>query len=341
MNNDLSSMAQLMIPAVDSELRKALEFNGTDANPFLGMMQYHMGWVDEALQPIKQKSGKRIRPLICMLVTDAAFGEWNQAIPAAASIELLHNFSLVHDDIEDSSPTRRGRMTVWKIWGEAQAINSGDAMFAIAHKTMGRLLERGVTPPIVVQAFQLYDDTCFRLTQGQYADMDFETRDEVSVGEYIEMITSKTAALLSLSAELGALVADAPREIVEHYAAFGLNLGLAFQVVDDILGIWGNESVTGKSVATDIVTRKKTLPVLYGLGISESLRALYRDGAADKSFVTDVVNILEAEGAKEFAAEQAKRYSDAAVHHLQAASPQGKSGDALFQLVDMLLMREM
>lgn len=341
MDNELTSLAQQMLPALDNEMRAVLQFDGTPPEPFLGMMQYQMGWVNESLQPIEAISGKRIRPLVCMLANAASGGEWLQVTPAGAAIELLHNFSLIHDDIEDVSPTRRGRPTVWKIWGEAQAINSGDAMFTLAHTAMNGLLENGVEPATVVRALRRFDETCFRLTEGQYADMDFETRDEVSVSEYIAMITGKTAVLLSLSAELGAVVAGAPQDVIDHYALFGLNLGLAFQVIDDILGIWGDETRTGKSVATDIATKKKTLPVLYGLENSEQLRVLYRDRDADAAFVQEVVQLLDEVDTRAYAEERARAYSTAAIEHLTATAPAGDAGKALFQLVDMLLMRDM
>ena len=170
------------------------------------MMQYHMGWVDEQFHPVTLNSGKRIRPVACLLSCAAAGGNWQHALPAGAAIEILHNFSLVHDDIEDASPTRRGRPTVWHLWGEPQAINTGDGMFTVAHLAMSRLLEGGVEPPVVVRALRRFDETALRLTEGQYMDMDFETRDEVEVDEYLEMITGKTAVLLSLSSELGALI---------------------------------------------------------------------------------------------------------------------------------------
>ena len=172
------------------------------------MMHYHMGWADADLNAVVVKSGKRIRPLSCLISTEAAGGSWEQALPAAAAIELLHNFSLIHDDIEDASPTRRGRDTVWKIWGIEQAINSGDSMFALAHLSMNYLLDRDVDATTVVQALRRFDETCLpSLTQGQHADMDFETRSEVSVDEYVKMITGKTAVLLALCTELGALIA--------------------------------------------------------------------------------------------------------------------------------------
>jgi geranylgeranyl diphosphate synthase type I len=341
MSNELSALAQQMLPELDEEMRTVLHYPGAPGDTFTGMMHYAMGWVDTNLQPVEPKSGKRIRPLLCMLANDAAGGDWDQAIPPAAAIEILHNFSLVHDDIEDISPTRRGRPTVWKIWGEAQAINTGDAMFTAAHIAMSRLLERGVPPAIVVRALRRFDETCFLLTAGQYADMAFETRDIVSVDEYVKMITGKTSVLIGLAAELGALVANAPVDVVEHYAAFGLNLGLAFQVIDDILGIWGDETKTGKSAATDIITKKKTMPVLYGLEQSEALQTLYNESEADAAFVSQVVELLDAVGAREYAVGRAQAYSSSAVEHLEAADPTGYAGQALYQLTDMLLMRDM
>ena len=340
MNKELSAMAQLMLPELDKEMQAVLQFTGSAPEPFLGMIHYQMGWVNEDLQPIDPIQGKRIRPLVCMISNDAAGGDWKQVLPAAAAIEILHNFSLVHDDIEDVSPTRRGRPTIWKLWGEAMAINCGDAMFTLAHEALSRLLETGTPPAIVVNALKRFDATNFQLTAGQYADMEFETRDDVSVDEYLAMIRGKTAVLLSFSAEVGALVGGVPQDTIQHYAQLGLNLGMAFQVIDDILGIWGNESKTGKSTATDIITKKKTLPVLYGLENCKPLRALYRAETPDQLFVTQAVQLLNDIGAREFAEEQARIYSTAALDHLDAVSPAGASGVALRQLTDMLLQRD-
>lgn len=339
MTDQLDLLAAEMLPALETEMRAA--FGPADREPaaYYGMMHYHMGWVDEQFRPVSLNGGKRIRPLACLLCCAAAGGEWRQALPAGAAIEILHNFSLVHDDIEDASPTRRGRPTVWHLWGEPQAINCGDGMFTIAHLAMSRLLESGLEPPLIVRALRRFDETALRLTEGQFADMDFEQRDGVAVEAYMEMITGKTAVLLSLSSELGALIAGASPAVVAHYAALGLNLGLAFQVIDDILGIWGDESRTGKSVATDIVTRKKTLPVLYGLENSAEMRMLYSTPDRD-NFVTAVVAELDTAGAREFAESKAAHYSQQALHHLAAAQPEGAAGQALEELTALLLRRD-
>jgi geranylgeranyl diphosphate synthase type I len=338
MTNELDQFFQEMLPEIEAEMKAVLKAGSSD--DFYGMMHYHMGWTDEQFQPAQVKSGKRIRPVLCLLVCAAAGGDWRQALPAAAAVEILHNFSLIHDDIEDASLTRRGRTTMWQIWGKELAINSGDAMFALAHVALGRLLERGVDAATVVQALRHFDETSVRLTQGQHADMSFEKRDQVGVDEYIEMITGKTAVLLSLCAQLGALVASRNAETVANYATFGRDLGLAFQVIDDILGIWGDEALTGKSAATDIATKKKTLPVLYGLTQNGSLRQLYQQSEANEAFVQAVVTQLDKCGARDFANSKASTYSHSAVHHLEATNPTGPAAHALQQLTDMLLKRD-
>ncbi|MFO7539187.1 MAG: polyprenyl synthetase family protein [Chloroflexota bacterium] len=345
MTNELKHYYEEMLPALETEMRAVLQANSDRPTLYYGMMHYHMGWVDENLNPATINSGKRIRPILCLLTCAAAGGEWQQAVPAAAAIELLHNFSLIHDDIEDASPTRRGRPTLWQLWGIEQAINSGDAMFALAHLALNRLVERGVPAERVVTALRRFGETCVALTIGQHHDMDFETRGEVTVEEYLAMIEGKTAVLLSLCAELGALIAGQDAATTAHYATFGRDLGLAFQVKDDILGIWGDEERTGKSAATDIETKKKTLPVLYGLNQSETLRRLYGESKPaqaepDEGFVTAVITHLDQSGAYDFASGKAAQYSQSALDHLEAAQPGGSAYTALYQLTNMLLQRD-
>jgi len=340
MKEPLSSLMQTMIPAVEQEMRSVLQAEDKQKDLFYGMMHYHLGWVDENLRAIQVVAGKRIRPLICLLVARAAGGQWQQGIPGGAAIELIHNFSLIHDDIQDASLTRRGRPTMWQIWGANQAINSGDAMFSLSHVALSRMIERGVSADIVVHALRRLDETCVALTIGQYLDMSFENRPEVTVDEYLEMIEGKTAALLAYSAELGASIGQVPADNVQHYASFGHDLGLAFQVRDDILGIWGDESVIGKSSATDIVTRKKSLPVLFGLAESAELRKLYMTEESDDEFVRQVVNLLDTVGARQVAEAYEESYASSALQHLEAALPLGEAANALKQLTELLLNRD-
>jgi geranylgeranyl diphosphate synthase, type I len=337
--NEFQQLSQQMRQAINAQMKAVL--NADDAQPdlFHGMMHYHMGWRDEQLQPADVHNGKQIRPVICLLACQAAGGDWQQALPAAAAIELLHNFSLIHDDIEDASSTRRGRPTLWTIWGVEQAINAGDAMFAFAHLALNQLVGRGVAAETAVHALRRFDETCVKLTQGQHADMDFETRDSVTVDEYLAMITGKTAVLLSLCTELGALIAGCEAQTIHNYAQFGLNLGLAFQVIDDILGIWGDEAVIGKSASTDILTKKKTLPVLYSLAQNNSLRQLYEQETTDEAFVQEAIALLNSSNAREYAGQRAAYYSQNALQHLEEAQPSGAAFTALNQLSDKLLQR--
>ena len=227
MMNELKSLTTSFMPAIEAEMRDVLGASGGNPSPsypFYGMIHYHMGWANEVLLPAEVDRGKRIRPILCLLACAAAGADWQVAVPAAAAVEILHNFSLVHDDIEDVSPTRRGRPTLWTIWGQAQAINTGDAMFAMSHLAISRLLQRGVEPEVVVRALRRFDETCVELTRGQYIDMSFEARDTVSVADYVEMITGKTAVLVALCAELGALIAGADDDRVRCFSEYGLTL---------------------------------------------------------------------------------------------------------------------
>lgn len=337
---ELETLSYEMRNALNDEMKAVLLLDGRIPDLFYGMMHYHMGWRDRELALADVNAGKQIRPVVLLLVCQAAGGDWRQAVPAAAAVELLHNFSLIHDDIEDASPTRRGRETLWQIWGIEQAINAGDAMFALAHLALNRLADHGVPAERVVRALRRFDETCVRLTQGQHADMSFEQRDRVSVDEYIDMITGKTAVLLSLCSELGALIAGADDDTIAHYHQFGLNCGLAFQAIDDILGIWGDESLIGKSASTDITTKKKTLPVLYGLAQSQKLCQLYMQPETDDAFVQQTIELLNQTGAREFAVEKAAAYTQHALANLEAAHPTGIAYAALNQLTDMLLKRD-
>ena len=323
------------LPLIADEMKRIVGSAGDPAYiPFYGMLHYHLGWADADFAPGEVPAGKRIRPMLCLLACEAAGGDPQAALPAAAAVELLHNFSLIHDDVEDSSELRRGRLTVWKHWGVAQAINAGDALYTLAHSAFHRLRDSGVPDDRQVEAHLRFSQTCLNLTRGQFLDLSFESRSDVTVEDYLEMIGGKTATLVSSAAAIGAIVAGSDK--VDRYAEFGRGLGLAFQIQDDLLGIWGDPQLTGKSAASDIASRKKSLPVLYGLENSEELRELY---AAPEIDVPRVVALLEQVGAKEYAAEMAEEYTRQAMAALEAAEPRGEAGEALRELAMSLLGR--
>ena len=259
----LKQFSEMMLPLIEEKLQKTVALSGgAGLEEMHGMLAYHMGWEGEGAGP--EARGKRIRPLIVLLCAAAAGGDWRNALPGAAAVELVHNFSLVHDDIQDNSPTRRGRATVWSLWGVAQGLNVGDTLFSLAQISLLDLAE-SVSPEAALIASRTLHHACLALTQGQYLDLSYEGRQDLGVDDYWPMVKGKTAALLCSSTYIGALAAKASEKICCEYQDFGENLGLAFQVLDDILGIWGDAALLGKSTASDLVSGKKSLPVLYGL----------------------------------------------------------------------------
>jgi geranylgeranyl diphosphate synthase type I len=253
-------------------------------------------------------------------------------------VELVHNFSLVHDDIQDNSDKRRGRPTTWVKWGLPMAINVGDALFVMSNQAIIDLKDH-YPAEVVVQAAEILHNTCLELTRGQFLDMSYEQRTDVAIDDYWPMVAGKTAALLSASCHIGALLGGAQdgRQVV--YRSFGHYLGLAFQVQDDILGIWGDEALTGKSAASDLIERKNSLPVLAGLSANGRFAARWKQGPIEPNEVAEVARFLASEGGYETAMDAAKQMTDLALMSLREADPQGEAGEALFELTDKLLKR--
>jgi geranylgeranyl diphosphate synthase, type I len=341
---DLQWAFATYLPWIEAEMRDLVSCDAEHVAGQYAMMQYHMGWRSASLEPISAPSGKRIRPLLCLLACGAAGGDPRTALAPAAGLELLHNFSLIHDDIEDNSATRRHRLTVWKLFGMPQACNVGDGMFGLAHLAFHRLGDRGIEDSVVLEALRLFDETCLSLTEGQYLDMDFEKRANVSAEEYFRMIAAKTGALLAASPQLGALVAGADAEQVETYRSYGSAMGRAFQLQDDVLGIWGDEAVTGKSAASDILSKKKSLPVIYALSspaAGKQLAELYARSSLTGEDVPPVLTLLEVSGARQYVEghiRQSIADAHAALRLLQARADRAFL-DILAELLDYLVGR--
>ena len=326
-----------LLSAIESELQRQISrLDALRTKPFHEMLTYHMGWTGEGAGP--EATGKRIRPLLVLLCTSASGADWHTALPAAAAVELVHNLSLVHDDIQDNSDTRRGRPTSWVKWGMPMAINVGDALFVMSNQAIIGLKEKH-PPEIVVKAAEVLHNTCLELTRGQFLDMSYEERNDLLVEDYWPMISGKTAALLSACCHIGALLGGADEAGQDAYRAFGHYLGLAFQVQDDILGIWGDEALTGKSAASDLVEGKNSLPVLAGIGANGTFAARWKQGPIRADEVQELTRVLASEGGYETAMDAAKQMTDLALMSLREAAPQGEAGNALFDLTDKLLKR--
>jgi geranylgeranyl diphosphate synthase type I len=266
-----------------------------------GQMQYHLGWVDQQLRPTDGHPGKLLRPKLLLLSYELAAAQSQDAstpmralsvrpgLPAAAAIELAHNFTLLHDDIQDGDIERRHRSTVWYLWGVPKAILAGDALFALARLHLWRVLDEGVELTTALKLAQLFDTALLELTEGQYLDMAFEEQQQVSLASYIEMISRKTAILMRCATEMGATLGTTNQEIIEGLARFGHALGLAFQVRDDMLGVWATEAELGKVAAGDIYRRKKSLPILHALQYAqpEDRKAMAKIYTQDASITED------------------------------------------------------
>jgi len=327
--------------AVTVELRKVID----SCPQALGdILRYHMGWQDEYGHQCRKESGKLVRSTLCLLSCQAAGGNTSQAIPAAAAVELVHNFSLIHDDIEDSSYERHHRPTAWKLWGQSQAINAGDAMFTLACLALIRLKEMEVAGDKVVKCAEVLSRACLELCEGQYLDIEYENRLDVTVKDYLDMAFRKTAALFAASTSLGAYLGDEDGELVDLFRLFGRDLGVMFQIHDDILGIWGVEEAVGKS-AGDISQRKKTLPVVYGLQSSDGkvrrrLEKLYSQKSIEGEDVAEVARILDNLGARDYAENVAEQYYGRALAELEATGLGVSSVAALRKTASFVLRRD-
>jgi len=287
------------------------------------MLRYHMGWQDEYGHPCSRESGKFIRSTLCLLSCQAVGGDMSQALPAAAAVELIHNFSLVHDDIEDASDERHHRPTVWKLWGQSQAINAGDAIFTLAYIALVKLKEKGIADEKVASSTKMLSLACLELCEGQYLDVEYEDRLDTTIEDYLDMATKKTAALFAVSTSLGAYLGSEDSKLMDFFHLFGKELGIAYQIYDDILGIWGMGETIGKPVS-DISQKKKTLPIVYGLQNSEGevkmrLERLYSQKSIEGEDITEVTKILDRLGARDYAESLAEQYYHKALEHLEAA----------------------
>lgn len=343
------NLQQTMLESIEKELqRQVARLDQPRTKLFHEMLTYHMGWTGDGAGSFA--TGKRVRPLLTLLTCVSSFdgnrneensddNNWLHASSAAAAIELIHNFSLVHDDIQDNSGLRRGRRTVWVKWGAPMAINVGDALFVIANQAILDLAEY-YPAEIVVKAAGILNENCLDLTRGQFLDMSYEERKDLNLTDYWPMINGKTSALFSACTHIGALLGYANDTRLEAYRLFGYHLGLAFQVQDDILGIWGDETLTGKSAASDLVEGKNSLPVLFALEKNGGFAERWRQGPIEVNEITEVSALLENEGAREYAEKTAEAQTQKALEYLKQANPHGEAGEAMLGLANMLLKRK-
>jgi geranylgeranyl diphosphate synthase type I len=313
---------------------------------------YHLGWVDAEGNAMAGNGGKAVRPALAVLSAEAVAADAEVALPGAVAVELVHNFSLLHDDLMDGDEERRHRPTSWKVFGPAMAILAGDALLALAEDVL--LEAPGETGP---RAARHLTEATDRLITGQAEDLSFEGRLDVSVGECMAMVGNKTGALLACSASIGAVLAGAPAESVEALSGYGYHLGLAFQAVDDLLGIWGQPEVTGKPAWSDLRQRKKSVPVAYALSnggrVGERLAGLLGEsGPADaraaeggprlsEEDLALAAKLVQEAGGRDWTMAEAERQLGLALRRLDQVAVPAAVRDELADLARFVTSREL
>ena len=326
---------------LEAELRSVLS---DSASPLYTMMRYHLGWVDERGQN-QQRSGKLSRPTLCLLACEAVGGDWHSALPAAAAAELIHNFSLIHDDIQDGSWERRNRPTVWKVWGEAQAINAGDSMYVLAQLALFRLEGTGVPSQKIILLSRQLNQASIRLCEGQYLDIEFEKYLDISIDQYLDMIDKKTAALFECSLHFGAFLGTENQAQISSLCSFGRNLGMAYQIQNDLQGIWGDNEGGKEAPYTDVRSKKKTLPVIYALHKSEGTERerflkIYSKARISPNDVGRVLRILDSTDAQAYTEQIRDKYHLQSLKDLERAQLPSSAAQELREVATFLLRQE-
>lgn len=327
---------------VDPELRRAVESLPTSLRR---IARYHFGWEQADGTTAAGHAGKAIRPALVLAAVRALGGAPELAVRAAAAVELVHNFTLLHDDVMDRDTTRRHRPTAWAVFGEAGAILAGDALQALAQRLLAEDQHPAARPAAARIAACVME-----LCEGQVADVALETREpeRVTLDECLVVAEAKTGALLGCACAVGGLYAGAGEEEVAALDGFGRQAGLAFQLIDDVIGIWGDPARTGKAAGADLAVRKKSLPVVAALasGTPEAgeLAALYgvlgpEDGLPEEGELEAMALVVERAGGRDWAQLHAADRMSRAVHQLSRAVPAPEAADGLLSLAEFVTRR--
>lgn len=299
----------------------------------------------EPVRYILNLGGKRMRPLMTLMAHSVFADNVEKSLPAAFAIEVFHNFTLAHDDIMDEAPLRRGKPTVHTKFSQNHAILSGDVMLIYAYEYLRKIEDKG----LLDESLALFNKTAIEVCEGQQEDMNFETRDDVSLAEYLKMIEYKTAVLLACALYLGARVGGASKTDAEHLYEFGRNVGLAFQMQDDLLDTFGDPEKFGKKVGGDIIQNKKTYLVLRALELADEattqelkglMQTVVTGPAGEETKVNQVREIFSRLGIKSEAAAAKDAYQNKAFEHLKAVSAPDERKQILLTMAEMLLVRE-
>lgn len=316
---------------IDFYLQQKLKIDNKDFAPMINMIRYFLGWINEKNEKLDDPKlrGKRFRSGLLLAITEGISGDVKRFLPAASCIEMFHNFTLVHDDIEDHDEFRRHRPTVWKLWGIEQAINTGDLMAFLSQIILIDIFQN-LTKEEIIETCKIINNCFCDIIRGQYLDISYEKRETISESEYFKMIKLKTARLIETACYLGAKLSSKNLETVQNIKSFGFNLGMAFQIYDDIEGIFADKLQTGKDDAGDLRKKKKTLPVIYFLENSNNenkkkFLKLYNKKNLNDYDIRNLIKILENSGSLEYSKNLFSTYLKKSLNYLQKTKKENKN----------------
>lgn len=309
------------------------------------VLRYNMGWVDVDAKPIASRTGKALRPTLCLLTCEAVGGDPALAIPGAVSVEFIHNFSLVHDDIQDQDEVRWGRPTVWSIWGKPKALVAGNLLRAVADQALWNLDKQGLDYTVATKVVHLLTESYLSMIEGQYLDVAYEGHSDTELAEYLDMISRKTGALIRCSVNIGAVIGTKDTARIKAFQNFGRSLGYVFQIRDDMLGTWGEEKKTGKPVGSDIRRKKNSLPIVHAMAQSKGtqqhqLKSIYAKNEISGQDVVDVLDIMATAGSQEYAENLLQEHGSMAMEAIDNADIAPTTKHEISQIVEFLLIRE-
>ena len=327
---------------VNAALRESLQDRDI---PVYSMLRYSMGWSDIHGNSRTATGGKALRPTLCLLACEATGGQVSRALPAAVALELIHNFSLVHDDIQDRDETRHHRPTLWAVWGDAKALVAGNTFRAVADKALWRLVDEGVSCDDSLEVARLLTEACLEMVEGQCLDLMYEGRLDIGMPEYMDMISRKTGALIRCALNVGAVIGASDEDTVRAFRDCGRWLGFVFQIRDDVLGVWGEEEITGKPVGADIRRKKSSMPVVFTMsqargGDKDLLTEIYARESLSDEDVDSVLDVMDRIGARDYARDLAAEYCDRALESLSGVELPPKSRQEMEEIAHFLLVRQ-
>ncbi len=329
-------------PDIAPALREGLPARGVQ---LYDMLRYYMGWVDAAGAPCAATEGKALRPTLCLLACEATGGTVRQSLPAAVALEFIHNFSLIHDDIQDRDETRHHRATLWAIWGVPKAVVAGNALRVVADICLERLVDEGIEVAQALRVTGLLTKAYLEMIEGQYLDISYEGRHDIGIDDYLGMISRKTGALIRCAVDMGAALGTNDEQTLATLHRFGASLGYAFQIRDDYLGVWGEEETTGKPVGADIRRKKNSFPLVYAMSSAsgedrEVLRETYEKEQLSDEDVETVLEMMDRMKVAEVANRLATDHCETALHALNTAEIDPDRRREAEALVNFLVVRQ-